>query len=292
MSGEPSAEEWEQAFGADLRPHLAPAGRPAAARQPIDMTLLPVGAHAALAGSIGRHGLEDLLIVPSAARPYGRLRRRCLYTPMCILGAGERAVALWVQALPAPGIRALVPLSEISSIARQASGTRRQLVVTGRTGRLPVRYDAAGDVLVDAWVRRLRRSATGDPAPVPAGYSITSNRRHTFDPEVLRLDPDDDVAAVDRYEAAWRRPYLLAITPRELVISRSARRAGQFGRLTDSVYVPRRAIEGASIRSGSLLLRSSGLDLNIELRSRRTAATASAWLRQILSDHDRSGTGS
>ena len=169
---------------------------------------------------------------------------------------------------------------------------RRQLVVTGRTGRLPVRYDAAGDVLVDAWVRRLRRSATGDPAPVPAGHSITSGRRHMFDPEVLRLDPDDDVAAVDWYGPAWRRPCLLAVTPREMVISRSARRAGQFGWLTDSLYVPRRAIEGASIRSGSLLLRSAGLDLNIELRSRRTAAVASAWLRQILRDHDHSGTGS
>ncbi len=36
MSGETPAEEWEQAFGADLRPHLVPAGRPGAARQPID----------------------------------------------------------------------------------------------------------------------------------------------------------------------------------------------------------------------------------------------------------------
>lgn len=296
MSGETPAEEWEQAFGADLRPHLVPAGRPSGARQPIDVTLLPVGAHAALAGSIGRHGPEDLLIVPSAARTYGRLRRRCLYTPMCILGVGERAVALWVQALPAPGIRALVPLSEISSIARQASGARRQLVVTGHTGRLPVRYDAAGDILTDTFIRRLRRSAAGDPAPVPAGYSrtriVTRGRRHTFDPEVLRLDPDDDVAAAGRHGHAWRTRCLLAVTSRELVIVRSARPAGQLGRLTDSLYVPRRAIEGAGIRSGSLLLRSAGLDLNIGLRSRRTAVAAAAWLGQILSDHDHSGTGS
>jgi hypothetical protein len=74
---------------------------------------------------------------------------------------------------------------------------------------------------------------------------------------------------------------------------RSAQPPRQLGRLTDSLYVPRRAIESASIRSGSLLLRSAGLDLNIELRSRRTAAAAAAaWLGQILSDHDRSGTSS
>ena len=292
MGSEPPAEEWEQAFGADLRPHLVPAGRPSGARQPIDVTLLPVGAHAALAGSIGRHGLEDLLIVPSAARPYGRLRRRCLYTPMCVLGMGERAVALWVQALPAPGIRALIPLSEIAAIARQTSGTRGQLLVAGRAARLPVRYDAVGDVAVDAFVRRLRGRAAGDPAPVPAGYSVASGRRHAFDPEVLRLDPADDIAAAGLPGRGLRGTCLVAATPRELVILRSVRSASPSGWLNDSLYVPRHAIEDAGIRSGSVLLRSAGLELSIRLSSRRAGAAASAWLGQVLSDHDHSGTGS
>lgn len=64
------------------------------------------------------------------------------------------------------------------------------------------------------------------------------------------------------------------------------------GRVAETLYVPRRAIEGASIQSGSLLLRSAGQELRITLRSRRTAAAASAWSGQMLSDHDRSGTGS
>jgi hypothetical protein len=59
VGSNPSIEGWEQAFGADLRPHLMPAGRPSGARQPIDVTLLPAGAHAALADGIGRHSLED-----------------------------------------------------------------------------------------------------------------------------------------------------------------------------------------------------------------------------------------
>ena len=103
-------------------------------------------------------------------------------------------MALWVQALPAPGIRAVVPLSEIAAIVRQANGTRRQLLVTGRTSRLPVRYDAAGDVLVDALIRRLRRRTAGDPAPVPAGYprarTVAHGRRHAFDLADVRLDSD------------------------------------------------------------------------------------------------------
>jgi len=34
------------------------------------------------------------------------------------------------------------------------------------------------------------------------------------------------------------------------------------------------------------------VDLRVELRSRKAVATASAWLEQVLNDHDRSGTGS
>jgi hypothetical protein len=88
MGSEPLAEEWEQTFGADLLPHLVPAGQPTDARQPLDVTLLPVGAHRALTDSIGHHGLEDLLILPGVAQVYGRLRRRCLYTPPRVLGVG------------------------------------------------------------------------------------------------------------------------------------------------------------------------------------------------------------
>jgi len=45
------------------------------------------------------------------------------------------------------------------------------------------------------------------------------------------------------------------------------------------------------IQSGAPLLYSAGLDLRIGLRSGMTAAD-SAWLEQVLDDHDRSGTSS
>jgi hypothetical protein len=85
---------------------------------------------------------------------------------------------------------------------------------------------------------------------------------------------------------------LLAVTPRELVIMRSARSVNPFGRLTDSLYVPRRVVSDTSIQSGSLILRSNELELAIRLKSRKTAAAASAWLGQALSDRDHSGAGS
>jgi hypothetical protein len=142
MRGEPSVEEWEQTLDADLLHHLIPAGQFPGMRRPPDVNELPAGAQAALADGIGRHGLEDLLIVPAAERTYGWQRRRWIYAPPCVL-------------------------------AWQASGTRRQFLVTGRAGRLSVRYDAASDTFMEAWTRRLRTAPTRSmsraaPSPMPA----------------------------------------------------------------------------------------------------------------------------
>jgi hypothetical protein len=293
MRDEPSTdliEEWEQTLDADLLHHLIPAWQLPGMRRPRQANELPVGAREALADGIGRHGLEDLLIVPSAERTYGWQRRRCIYAPPCVLGLGERGVALWVQALPAPGIRVLVPLGEIAAIAQQAHGTRRRLLVTGRAGPLSVRYDAASDVVMDAWTRRLRGRAAGEPAPVPADHpGIRDDRWRIFELATLGLDGDDDVVIAGR---PGRRACSLAVTPRELVILRSPLSVLPPGRRTDSLYVPRQAIEDAGIRSGSLVLRSAGVDLRVGLRPRKAAAAVSAWLGHVLngdpSDHDRS----
>jgi hypothetical protein len=165
MGMRPSTEDWEQLVGSDLAPHLVPAGPPGGVRRPADVNWLPPGAYQALGSVIGRHGLEDLLIVPAAAWLCGGLRRRCLYAPLCVLGAGERAAGLWVQALPEPGV---VPLSEIAVIGQEADGPQRRLIITGRDSRLLVRCDMAGSMAAGALARRVRRRAAADPGPIPA----------------------------------------------------------------------------------------------------------------------------
>jgi len=268
MGGEPLMEEWEQTFGADLRPHLIPPGQPGALRRPSGVTQLPPGADTGLSAAIGRYGLEDLLLVPGAARSCGWLRHRFVYTPPCVLGAGDRAVALWVQAPPEPGIRAVVPLGEIAAIALHTHGASRQLLVTGSAGRLPVRYDVADDPVMDGLIIRLRRRVAGRPAPVPPVAARFA--------ALLRLDPADEVATTGP------KTRLIAVTPYELVILRPGR----------VLYVPRRAIQAAGSRSGSLLLRSAGVDLDLRLHSRKAAAAAALWLERVPGDHDRSGTSS
>jgi hypothetical protein len=234
--------------------------------------------------------------MPSTAWAYGQLRPRCLYTPLSVVGVGERAVALWVQALPVPGIRAVVSFSEISSVVRQTIGTRGRLLVTGCTSRLPVRYETAGGSLIGALTRQLRRRAAGDPAPVltsdHGARTGACGRPGLSDLAGLRLDSGDDIAIAGRYGRPGRGMCLLAVTPRELVIMRTARSANPFGRLTDLLYIPRRAVSDASIQAGSLTLRSNGVEVAVKLKSRKAAAAASAWLGQVLSDHDHSGTGS
>ena len=91
------------------------------------MSGLPPGAYQALGAVIGRYGLEDLLIVPATAWSCGRMRRRCLYTPLCVLGAGDRAAGLWVQALPEPGVRAVIPVGQVAAI--EPAGQSRTLYV-------------------------------------------------------------------------------------------------------------------------------------------------------------------
>jgi hypothetical protein len=289
MGMRPSTEDWEQLVGSDLVPHLVPAGQPGGVRRPADVSWLPPGAHQALGTVIGRHGLEDLLIVPAAAWPCGGLRRRCLYAPLCVLGAGERAAGLWVQALPEPGIRAMVPLSEIAVIGQEADGPQRRLIITGRDSRLLVRCDAAGSMAAGALARRVRRRAAGDPGPVPAApasLAVPRSWRHLPDPVALRLD-GDEIAAAGRRSRRTGREILLAVTSREVIIA--CRPPGgrlRQGRAARELYIPRRHIEDAGVRSGTLLVRSAGRDLPITLGSARLAEAASSWLAQVIGGYD------
>jgi hypothetical protein len=75
------------------------------------------------------------------------------------MAIGERGVGLWVQALPAPGVRAWVPFEEIITVEQRADGRRGVLVVPARTDTLVVRYTADGQAVIDAWARQLRLRA-------------------------------------------------------------------------------------------------------------------------------------
>jgi hypothetical protein len=294
MSNELVAEEWEHVVASDLAPHITPAGPAAKPHRPLDVTDLPPGARAALTGAIGRHGLDDVLIVPAATRPAGR--RRSIYTPPCVLGIGERAVALWVQAFPVPGVRAVVPLGELAAIELQAEGADSRLTLRSHRCHLSVRYNRAADPLAGA-ILRLRRRAAGEPYPVPcapaSNKSIPAKWLAVFGSPVLGLRAGDAVAAVHGH-ARWPggREYLIALTAPELVVIQAIRKRNppNFDRV-DSVQMPRRNIEEASIRPRCLLLRSAGVDLRVELGANLTPAAA-LWLQDALNLKDRTGVDS
>lgn len=282
MGSQPGQADWELVVGHDLMPHLVPAGYPRAAYRPADAMWLPAGAYPAIIEKIGRVGLEDLLVIPAVAWPAGQ--RRCLYSPQCVAGIGERGVGLWVQALPVPGVWIQVPFGEIAAIEQHWRGSRGVLVMTGRTSSLPLRHDADGQAAVDAWTRRLRLRAAAAPAPVPTSPSGRGPRGGDGGGSLL-LAADDAIVSAGWRSRAGRGACLLSVTSRELVVVQSLRDPLTWRWSTRTLYVPRGSIENAVVRSRTVLLRTAGTDMRIALQSREVAAAASSCLRWMLSDH-------
>jgi hypothetical protein len=276
-----SAEDWEHVVDRDLLP-LLDMGIGRGAQWPADSESLPIEAYEDLSEHVGRLGVEDILVVLPTAWLVDRLRYRCLYMPLQVAGIGERAVGLWVRALPAPGVRAQVPASGIAAIETLADGPRRRLVVTGQAARLAVRYGSDGEASAGAWTRRLRLRAAGQPSPVPA-FPPAGHRKG---PEAFLLSSPADHGVC----ASWRSyagcgACTVAVTSRELVIVRSWRPPGRpWRQLPRTLYVPRRSIERAVPHSRSVYLDSAGTQVRIGLGSRRIASAASAWLGQVLGE--------
>ena len=87
MGSEPFTRDWDMVVRSDLAPHLLPPGPLRCMQRPVDVAMVPDGARQALARDVGRHGLEDMLVVPALVRP-GPRWRHCLYSPPCVLGIG------------------------------------------------------------------------------------------------------------------------------------------------------------------------------------------------------------
>jgi hypothetical protein len=160
-------QDWELIVSSDLASSLIPHGQLRRLQRPVDERMLPPRAYRALAASIGRQSLEDMLLVPAALRPVGhRWQHRRLYAPLCVLGMGERGLGLWVEA-PSPGVQATLPFTDITAVERHTEGAWRRLTVTGRDTAFSVCYPADGDASADIWTERLRERAASQPAADP-----------------------------------------------------------------------------------------------------------------------------
>lgn len=283
--GRPSAEDWEHVVDRDLLPlmGIGISSQPLPAQWPADPALLPDQAYEDLSEVAGRLGVTDILAVPPAARLVDKLRYRSLYAPLQVAAVGERAVGLWVRALPAPGVRVQVPVSGIGAIETLADGPQRRLIVTGKGSRLAVRYSANGDVGVSGWIRRLRMRAAGDASPAPAvapdGYGKGR--------EEFLLGPGDGGVIVRWRSGLGSGRCTLALTSRELIVARSWPALGcPWRRVRRTLYMPRQSIEGVRSQARSLCVESAGAQVWIGLGSSRIASAASAWLWQLLSQPD------
>jgi len=287
MGSQPEEADWELVVGYDLIAHLVPAGHPRAAYRPADAAWLPPEAYHAITEKVGRVGLEDLLVIPAMAWPAGL--RRCLYSPLCVAGIGERGVGLWVQAPPVPGVRIQVPFGGIAAIEQHWHESGGLVVLRGGTSSLLVRHDPDGQAAVDAWTRRLRLRAAAVPEPVPPPRG--RGPRGGDGGGSLLLAPDDAIVSAEWRSRAGRGSCLVSVTSRELVVVQSPRDPLTRRRTTWALYVPRGSIEGAVLRPKMILLRTAGRDIPIALQSRAITAAAADWLRWMISDHGYLGSG-
>lgn len=284
--GRPSAEDWEHVVDRDLLPlmGIGISSRPLPAQWPIDPELLPDQAYEDLSEVVGRLGMADIVAVPPAARMVDRLRYRSLYAPLQVAAVGHRAVALWVRALPAPGVRVQVPVGGIAAIETLAEGPQRLLTVTGKGSRLAVRYSGNGDAGVNEWIRRVRMRAAEDRSRVPA----VPPARYGKGREEFLLGEADGGAIVRWRSGLGFSRCTLALTSRELVVARSWPALGcPWPRVRRTLYVPRQSIEGVQSQSRSLCVNSADTQVWIGLGSSRISSAASAWLRQLLGQPDR-----
>jgi hypothetical protein len=259
MSGQPRAAQWEYVVEGDLAPHLVPRPRPDWSGPAAGIPRLPDGAHEGIAASLGPVRPEDLLVIPAAAWPLGGWRRRCLYSPCCVAAIGEQDAGLWVRDLPLPEVRVRAALDDVALVEHRTAGPWHTLAVTTRTGTLIMRHDEGQRSRVDAWTARLRLRVASLEAPLPP------------------------VAAVGHRGGRLRRCCLLAVTARELIIEQTWRDWRRPWRKTSqTLYLPRQSICGAVVRGRTLRLESAGTTVRVRLTSRKTAATASAWLASVL----------
>jgi hypothetical protein len=195
---------------------------------------------------------------------------------------GEQAAGLWVRDLPLPGVRARLALGDVALVEHRRAGTWHALTVIARTGTLVIRYAEDERSRVDAWTRRLRLRAASLRAPLPPAYPCGKAGRL----DALLLTPDDGIVAVGHHGEGLRRCCLLAVTPRELIIEQNWRDWRRPWRTTSqTLYLPRQSVCSAIVRGKTLRLESAGTTVRVRLASRRTAATASAWLTSLLNSH-------
>lgn len=272
--------DWEYLLARDLARHLVSAWGTQPAYRPAQMAGVPEGAHAALSGSVGWVDEGGLLVVPAAVWPW-RGWRRSLYTPLGVAGIGEQGVGLWVQALPAPGVRAGISFSDIAAVEDQAGGPGRVIAVTGSAGLLQVRFHDGWEG-ADCWIRMLRRRAAPVPAPIPPQHH--GSRRPWDWPglDSVLLDAGEGIAYACWRSRARSAACLLVLTSRELIVVMTRAWHGSPRRMIRrTLYVPRQSLQGAGCRAEAVWVRSAGIEVAIRLWSRKAAADASAWLGQV-----------
>jgi hypothetical protein len=167
--------------------------------------------------------LEQFFVIPTGCRRTGSRRTRHITTPTQVLGLGDDAIALWVDAPPRPGVRVIIALDMLAAIDDVEFLLDGRLSFLSADDRLTVRYNTVGRSSVEPAIGAVRAAVAGDPSPLP-GQPVTAElpvkwRNIARSPRVL-LRPDEPALLLFARPPSAPRDTLVAITAHELVVAR------------------------------------------------------------------------
>jgi hypothetical protein len=264
-------ECWESPVDAEIATRSV-CGLPNRPYAPLAWEEVPDGAAGALERACGAWRLDQLFVIPPAARPAAR-GTDWLWAPTQVLGLADRGVALWVDTEPVPGVQLVVALDDLAAIERIQLGLQVRLTVLARDRSLAVHYSALAAPELEPALAAVRAAVCGypgmigdePPPPMPPNWAHVARslavRLRAGDPALLRFR-----RAFGEVDSSGDT--LLAFTPGELVIAREPDPepfgpTGAWG--PDLLHVPRTCLEGADRMDTGVRLLVRGVQLEVPL---------------------------
>jgi hypothetical protein len=266
-------EPWEQQ--GERAPDASPApGFAAHPYVPARWTDVPSGAFEALESACGAWRLDQLFVVPTAARSVVDDPEAWITTPAQVVGLAEERVAHWIDADPQPHIAAALALDELAAIDHAQIGPYMRLTLLAHDRRLTVRYDTVARHELDPALCALRAAATGCPLPVPdePELDLSHEWAHLVHSTAVRLQAGEPIAVrlgqLPTHARDHARGALLALTPHELILAREPNPdllAGSAPSGHDLLSIPRGRLEGAEVAAAGARLRTGGVEIDLAL---------------------------
>jgi hypothetical protein len=157
------AEPWELPATPDDLVELSTKRFERLPHRPASLADVPDAALTGLRRVVGDVQLEHVFVIPRAARTVGVDWARWVVAPTEVVAIGEDRMAVWIDDLAGPRVRAVIPFRDVLAILDRSILLYGRLEIIGPEASIVVRYNTVGQPELRALLLPIRRSR----APVP-----------------------------------------------------------------------------------------------------------------------------